>query len=51
MLTMMGRELENTQDWDKRKTNVRAGRHLVEFYHYTPWELDYTRSKNLQQIG
>lgn len=35
MPTMVGREFENTQDWDKSKRNVGAGRHLVVFSLYT----------------
>ena len=35
MLTMMGRELENTQDWDKSKRNFGAGRHPVVLSLYT----------------
>ena len=35
MLTMMGREFENTQDWDKSKRHVGAGRHLVVLSLYT----------------
>lgn len=35
MLTMAGKYLENTKDWDKSKRNVRAGRHLVVLSLYT----------------